>query len=543
MTNEKHVAYFSMEIGISHELKTYSGGLGVLAGDTLKSAADLGFPMIGVTLLYKDGFLHQEIDEEGNQIEKKENWNHQEKLEWLDIVETVEISGREVKVAAWKYEIEGENGKVPVIFLDTDIDGNHSEDREITKRLYLGDQNYRLRQEAVLGIAGLRILDRLDKEFKKYHMNEGHSSLLTLELYERLKDKQKVQEKCVFTTHTPVAAGHDVFYQDTVDQVLTDKLHLLEETGFREELNTTRLALEYSGVNNAVSKKHEEVSKKMFPSHSLEGITNGIHPSTWAQEELKKLYNRKIPGWKEEPESLTRVEAISDKEIWNAHSKAKTELVNKINEKKQTGFQSDKFTIGFARRATGYKRATLLFRDIEKLDEISSNHPIQIVIAGIAHPDDHQGKEIIKQINSYKNVLENVEVVYLENYNMEIAKRLISGTDIWLNTPKRGKEASGTSGMKAALNGTPQLSILDGWWIEGHIEGVTGWSIGENYVEGEKQDEIDSKSLYKKLELVTSLYYDERQDWIEIMKKSISVNASYFNTHRMLKDYIYKAYQ
>jgi len=543
MGNNENIAYFSMEIGIKPEFKTYSGGLGVLAGDTLKSGADIGFPMVGVTLLYKDGFIKQKIDEEGNQIEEKEQWNYLDNLEWMDITTTVEISGRDVTVGAWKYVIEGEKGEVPIIFLDTDIDGNHSEDRGITRRLYLGDQEYRLKQETVLGIAGLRIINQMDKKFKKYHMNEGHSSLLTLELLEQLNDKEEVRSKCVFTTHTPVAAGHDIFYQENVEKVLTSKLGILEETGFKQELNTTKLALEHSGTSNAVSKKHEEVSEEMFPEHDLRGITNGIHPSTWTYQKLEQLYDQKIEGWREEPQRLTRVEAITDKELWEAHKQAKTDLVQEINQRKGPGFENDKFTIGFARRATSYKRATLLFQDIQKLDKIGLNYPIQIVMAGIAHPDDTQGKEIIKQINSYANVLENVEVVYLENYNMEIAKKLVTGTDLWLNTPERGKEASGTSGMKAALNGIPQLSVLDGWWIEGHIEGITGWSIGEEYVEGEEQDDIDSKSIYKKLELIASLYYDERQEWLQIMKKSVSVNASYFNTHRMLKDYIYKAYQ
>jgi len=527
-------AYFSMEIALENDIKTYSGGLGVLAGDTLKSAADMDYPILGVTLLHKNGFIKQEIDS-GEQRELEDPWDLN-KVERLDVSTQIEIFGRKVDITAHKYVIDGENGEVPVILLDTDLDSNNEYDRELTKRLYLGDNSYRLAQEAVLGIGGFRILHELGYSPDYYHMNEGHSCLLTTELME----EDRVQEKCVFTTHTPVEAGHDVFRQETVDEVLTETKGKLANAGFDQGLNTTELAMRYSGFVNAVSDKHEDVSKNMFPGQEFESVTNGVHNIRWASPYIKQIFDSEIENWRCHPGMLSRAVKIEDKTIWEAKKKAKRELLDFVREEKDVELDMESFTIGFARRSTGYKRPTLIFKDLDRLDSLGE---IQILFAGKAHPDDTQGKQFIKKIQGYADILENVEVVFLENYDMRIAKKLISGVDLWLNTPRRGKEASGTSGMKAALNGVPQLSILDGWWLEGHIEDVTGWSIGEEYVEGEKEDEIDSKSLYNKLEHAKSIYTEDRKRWLEIMKNCIAINGSYFNTDRMLKEYVAKAYR
>lgn len=528
-------AYFSMEIALEKEMKTYSGGLGVLAGDTLKSAADTGYPVAGVTLLYREGFLQQKIEGK-EQIEKEDAWNT-DKLEKLDVQTSIELFGREVDITAYKYVIEGVDGEVPVIFLDTDLETNQDYDRSLTSRLYLGDRQYRLAQEAVLGIGGVRILDELGYQPEKYHMNEGHSCLLTTELLDRFEN---IEDRCVFTTHTPVEAGHDVFKRSTVENVLTSKADQLRDIGFGNDLNTTELAMKYSGFVNAVSEKHGDVSEEMFPNQEFEAITNGVHSTTWTSSYFKDLFDSEISEWRREPSMLPRVLKIEDKKLWDAKKKAKKDLIDLVEEKTGKKLDQEKFTLGYARRSTSYKRPTLLFKDLERLDRIGD---IQIVYAGKAHPDDTEGKRLIKKIIGFSEILENVEVVFLEDYDMGIAEKMVSGVDLWLNTPRRGKEASGTSGMKAAHNGVPQLSVLDGWWLEGHIEGVTGWSIGEEYVEGEDQDEIDSKSLYEKLDQAQSIYHDDRKRWIEIMKSCIAINASYFNTDRMVKDYIAKAYR
>lgn len=530
---ELKTAYFSMEIALENDIKTYSGGLGVLAGDTLRSAADLDYPILGVTLLYRNGFIKQVL-EHGEQKEEPDKWDI-DRLQHLDVYTSIEIFGRTVDITAYQYTIQGENGEVPVILLDTDLDSNEDYDRSLTERLYLGDDEYRLAQEAVLGIGGFRILEELGYRPNHYHMNEGHSCLLTTELFGR----EDIQEKCIFTTHTPVKAGHDVFDKDTVRKVLTTTSKKLEDRGF-ESLNTTELALEYSGFVNAVSEKHENVSSQMFPDYDFDSVTNGVHSTTWTNPYLREVLDSEIGAWRCQPGMLSRAFKIDDRKLWNAKIEAKKELIDYIREETGEEFEQDVFTIGFARRATGYKRPTLLFKDIERLESLGE---LQIVYAGKAHPDDTQGKHFIKKINRYADILENVKLVFLEDYDMNVTKKMVSGTDLWLNTPLRGKEASGTSGMKAALNGVPQLSVLDGWWIEGHIEDVTGWSIGENYVEGENQDEIDSASIYQKLEHAQSLYFDDRKKWIEIMKSCIAINGSYFTTDRMFKEYVTKAYR
>ncbi len=550
---KRKAAYFSMEIGIDSNIHTYSGGLGVLAGDTLKSAADLKIPIIGVTLIHRKGFMNQ-VFKNGYQHEEDADWNFKKYLKDLKKTVTIKIEGREVKIKAWKYDLKTK-GTVPIIFLDTDIKSNTDYDKSLTDKLYAGDQKHRLCQEVILGIGGLKILKELGYEVETHHMNEGHAALLTLELYDQIKQENKslkheeikdeVKKKCVFTTHTPIPAGHDHFDKGLAKEVLKNyPIYLLSAGNIENGLNMTKLALEYSKYSNAVAMKHGEVSKSMFPKHDIDYITNGVHSYTWTNKYLAKVFDEEIPQWRQSPYYLRNVLNVPLNKIKRAHNKAKKDLINYINKNYKKDFRDDVFTIGFARRATAYKRADLLFSDINKLKEIAEKRGnIQIVYSGKAHPHDYQGKEIIQKIiGQEKELGDKIKFVYLENYDIEIAKLMLSGVNLWLNTPLRPNEASGTSGMKASHNGVPNFSILDGWWIEGCVEGITGWSIGENYREGD-QYHIDKESLYEKLDLIIlPLYYKDYYKYIEVMRNSIALNASYFNTHRMLKDYITKGY-
>lgn len=561
-TRESKIAYFSMEIGLSHEIPTYSGGLGILAGDTIKSAADLKLPMIAVTLACRKGYFRQQIDASGWQQEFPVDWHPEQEMELLPTKTLVTIEDRDVKVQAWLYRVKSPTGGVvPVLFLDTDIPGNVEEDRHITDHLYGGDREYRLKQEIVLGLGGIRILDALGFTVRKYHMNEGHASLLTLDLLIRSRrgqddgkdelstwDTQRVMDRCVFTTHTPVEAGHDRFPYGMVQRILgeTVPLPLLQGLAGREELNMTMLAMNLSRYVNGVAKKHGEVSKALFPGFEIHAITNGIHPFTWASAYFVSLFDDYLPGWANEPELLVRVDNIPDAEIWDAHCGAKAFLFQYIEETTGVSLDLDILTIGFARRFATYKRGDLIFSNLERLLAIGEGK-IQLVFAGKAHPKDIPGKQLIQRIHQQIGALrDRIKIVYLPNYNMELAYRLIPGVDVWLNNPMRPMEASGTSGMKAALNGVPNFSVLDGWWIEGHIEGVTGWSIGPAPTElsaAADSAQEDADDLYRKLETVLiPTYYHDRPKWIHIMKNAIGKNAYYFNTHVMMRRYVTEAY-
>ena len=564
-TKDPKIAYFSMEIGIVNNIPSYSGGLGVLAGDTIKSGADLKLPMAAVTLLSKKGYFTQEIDERGRQTEMPTIWEPSKQMTLLPAKVYVQIEGRDVAVQAWLYIVKSlTGGSIPVFFLDTDIAENSPDDREITSYLYGGDHVYRLKQEIVLGIAGVRMLYELGFEIKKYHMNEGHASLLTLELLLRYKrpiedvwderlvwDVDRVKNICVFTTHTPVEAGHDKFSYDLILRVMGEliPLNVLKELGGKDNLNMTLLALNLSEFVNGVAKKHRDVSKNMFPGYEISSITNGVHSYTWTCDSLKRLYDKYLPGWANEPELFVRVGRIPDEELWTAHIEAKNVLIDFVNSETKTGMDYDTLTIGFARRATAYKRADLIFSDIERLERIASGK-IQLVYSGKAHPKDDHGKWLIEKIHVIKEKLKGkIKIAYLKNYDMEKALKLVSGVDIWLNTPLRPREASGTSGMKAAHNGVINFSVLDGWWIEGHIEGFTGWAIGPSPTETMLTDDVeaidkrDADDLYNKLEaIIIPMYYNERHTWIRMMQNAIGKNAYYFNSHRMMRRYVTEAY-
>jgi len=560
--NHRTIAYFSMEIGLVTEMPTYSGGLGVLAGDTVRAAADLKVPMVAVTLLHRKGYFYQRLDGAGRQTEEPVDWAVNDFLTELPERVSVAVEGRTVALRAWIYRVAGPGDfSVPVYFLDSDLPENSEWDRTLTHYLYGGDLHYRLCQEVILGIGGVRMLRALGQpEIARYHMNEGHSSLLALELLDEEArragrtspnhdDVQTVREKCVFTTHTPVVAGHDQFPLTLVHQIIGR--HEVEEMKdvfcCGDLLNMTFLALNLSHYVNGVAKKHGEITRLLFAGYNIDAITNGVHAASWAGTPLAELYDRYIPGWRQDNYSLRYAMSIPKQEIWQAHEQAKKNLLRHVNLETNAGMDVDVFTIGFARRAATYKRADLLFTDIARLTKIATEHGgLQIVYAGKAHPQDEAGKEQIRRIFQARDLLrDKIKIAYLSNYSMEIGKMMIAGVDVWLNTPQPPMEASGTSGMKAAINGVPSFSVLDGWWIEGCIEGVTGWSIGSpDGRTGVPADHgADAVSLYDKLDqIILPLYQNRRDDYLDLMRHAVALNGSFFNTHRMLQQYLVKAY-
>jgi glycogen phosphorylase len=446
-------------------------------------------------------------------------------------------------------------GRQPVILLDTDLEENDPADRELTHYLYGGDETYRFKQEIVLGIGGVRMLHALSFRVRQYHMNEGHAALLGLELlslhaYEREDvragegryDIPRVREQCNFTTHTPVKAGHDNFPYPLVQRVLGDFIDLptLKRLAGQDALNMTRLALELSEHVNGVARSHAETSRRLFPGYRVQAVSNGVHPFTWTHPAFQALYDAHLPGWCHEPEIMVRVDSVVDDDaFWAAHRAAKQDLCDLIRKRTGQGLDAEVFVLGYARRMTAYKRPELLFSDLDRLRSISKRWPLQIVLAGKAHPHDTDGKRAIRAIHHYMRKLQgDVTVVYLCDYDMSVAAAMVSGVDVWLNTPLPPWEASGTSGMKAAFNGIPHLSVLDGWWAEGWIEGVTGWSIGDG-----KPDDDDAEELYEVLEgSVLPRYHEDRRGWISVMKGAVSKSAALFHSHRMMRRYASDAY-
>jgi starch phosphorylase len=559
-TYNSTVAYFSMEICLEQAIPTYSGGLGVLAGDTLRSAADLELPVVAVTLLHRKGYFRQHLDPSGNQTEEPVSWNPEEKLEPLDAIVNVTIEGRQVRVRPWKYSVRGVTGHVvPVLLLDTALPENSPWDQTLTDSLYGGDTFYRLCQEVVLGMGGAEALRALGYDGDiHYHMNEGHAALATLTLLERQlagrphfelgeEDLDAVERHCVFTTHTPVPAGHDKFPMEHVRRVLgDDRCAILERAGGVDDgqLNMTHLALHLSRFVNGVAMRHRDVSKGMFPNFPINSVTNGVHAVTWTSAPFAELFDRRIPEWRRDNNYLRYAVGVPLQEIRDAHKQCKATLLAEVQTRTGIALDPDVFTVGFARRATPYKRADLVFSDPDRLVQIAEEvGPLQIVFGGKAHPADFGGKELIRRIHEASRRLSGkVTVVYLENYEMDLGRILTSGVDLWLNNPMKPLEASGTSGMKAALNGVPSLSVLDGWWIEGHVEGVTGWSIGSG-IEPEGDASKDANDLYVKLErVILPLFYGLPYAYAEVQRAAIALNGSFFNTQRMVEQYVRNAY-
>jgi glycogen phosphorylase len=555
------IAYFSMEIALDPSMPTYSGGLGVLAGDTLRAAADLALPVVAISLAHRKGYFRQLLDDRGRQTEAPSEWSPDGELEAVDARAWVTVEGRPVELRAWRYTIRGVTGHtVPVYLLDSSLPDNDPEDQTLTDSLYGGDARYRLSQEVVLGIGGIAMLRALGYgDFHTYHMNEGHSSLLTLALlqeYASLHDRgsvmdsdvDEVRQKCVFTTHTPVDAGHDHFYSDLVEKVLGK-----ERTGILARLtqarsgifDLTHLAIFFCRSVNGVSIRHAHVSRRMFPERPISAITNGVHAVTWTSPPFALLFDRHLPHWRRDNRYLRQVSAIPREEIQSAHGEAKAELLPEVERRTGVSLAPEALTIGFARRATGYKRSDFIFSDPERLRSlVARGGPIQLIYGGKAHARDAVGKAGIERIFTVAAEMKDaVRVVYLEEYDMSLARLLLSGVDLWLNNPIKPLEASGTSGMKAALNGVPSLSVLDGWWLEGCIEGVTGWAIGDSSEEpGDPTLELDS--LYDKLEhVILPMFYERPHDYAEVMRSAISHNGSFFNAQRMMSQYLRTVYE
>jgi starch phosphorylase len=560
---DPRIAYLSMEVGLESGMPTYSGGLGVLAGDTLRAAADLHLPMVGVTLVHREGYFRQELDEAGRQSTSPDPWSPEDRLDEAPARVVIQVGERRLDLRAWVYPVTGAGGHVvPVYLLDADLPGNSEDDRRLTDRLYGGDERYRLLQEAILGLGGAALLDELGfQHIRTFHMNEGHSALLPLALLstkvrERPRgratknDDEWVRERCVFTTHTPVPAGHDRFHEDLVEEVLGEELtRMLRGRGLDHGvLNMTELALHFSRFVNGVALRHAQVSRLMFPTREIHAITNGVHVPTWTSPALAELFDRHVPDWRVDPLDLRHACVLPLDELRAARGKAKAALIRAVRERTGRKLAPDVLTLGFARRATPYKRTHLLFSDLDRLRAVAdAAGGLQVVYAGKAHPRDLEGQERIRRIHEAAAALgDDVPVVYLQGYDMELGGLVTAGVDVWLNNPEKPKEASGTSGMKAALNGVPNLSVVDGWWVEGHVEGVTGWSIGGAWDEP-SDGEAEAADLYRKLETVVApLHRHDREggeDLLEMRRASIALNGPHFSTRRMMAQYMARAYR
>jgi starch phosphorylase len=559
------IAYFSMEIACDPGLPTYSGGLGILAGDMLLSAADLGLPVVGVTLLYHFGYFVQHLDGSGNQTETGEVWDPRTRMFGVDRTVTVSIEGRTVQIGAWRYDVVGTGPvatTVPVYLLDTDFERNDPRDRALTARLYGGDSRYRLCQEAVLGYGGFAMLEALGLAdgIGTFHMNEGHAALLVPALLEsRLgsrtyrdvtsDDIATVRRLFAFTTHTPVPAGHDRFDPSLTAEVLgEERARLVERLGGQRDgtVNMTQLALRGSHYVNGVAMRHGEVSRKLFPGDTIAAITNGVHAGRWTSPAFRILFDRYVPAWRQDNGYLRHIVGVPVEDIAVAHRAAKDDFFVEVKRRTGVTLAPAHFTIGFARRAAEYKRGYLPFWDINRLAAIAAKlGPLQFVFAGKAHPNDEDGKGVIRRIfESGAQLGDKLTFVYLENYEIALAQRMVAGVDLWLNTPRPPLEASGTSGMKAALNGVPSLSTLDGWWVEGCVEGHTGWAIeGDLEAHDNDANAADAAALYDKLEsAILPLFYGNADGYARVMRDAIAINGSYFNTQRAVEQYARIAY-
>ena len=552
---ERKIAYFSMEIALSKSLPTYSGGLGMLAGDTLRSAADTGAPMVVISLVHRRGYFQQHLDAAGQQTESDVVWFPETTLPSAGQEIVLIMQNREVKVRAWRFDVVGVTGHIiPVFLLDTDVEGNDLWDRRLTDHLYGGDTYYRLCQETILGLGGVQLLHALGCQPEVCHMNEGHAALLTIGLLEeRLNgvplrdateaDAEAIRQQCVFTTHTPVPAGHDKFGLDQMFAVLGhERASAIERFGCLHDglMNMTYLALRFSRYVNGVAMQHGKVSQHMFPGYKVHAITNGVHAATWLSQPFQQLLDKEVPEWRHDNQYFRSVYGIAPSVIDATHDLGKQRLFATV--KQRTGVELDPnvLTLGFARRVATYKRASLLFHSPERLAEIAEKlGGLQILYAGKAHPADNAGKGLIRDVFSAAARINSskLRILYLENYDWDLGEQLTGGVDVWLNTPLRPYEASGTSGMKAALNGVPSLSVLDGWWIEGCAENITGWAIPDS-----DDEATEANLLYDKLENSIAPLYANKAGWAEMRRHCIAINGTFFNTHRMLGQYVSNAY-
>jgi len=563
--NPARVAYFSMEMMLESDIPTYAGGLGVLAGDLLRSAADMHIPVVGITLVYSGAIFGQVINPDGTQTFYQTHWQKLDQITKLPAQISLTLAGTQVKIGCWRYDIVGMDGfTVPVYLLDTDLVENSPWARELTRNLYDGRGEFRLCQEAILGLGGIKML-RVQgyKKIETYHLNEGHSTFAALALLEENDfSDEAVRKLCVFTTHTPVPEGHDKFAYDFAYHYLESYLpwHIRKIAG-ENELSMTHLGLNLSRYSFAVSRRHLQTTATLFPGYKLDFITNGVHHRSWTGPYFQDLYSRYLPGWLADPGLLSDApDKIPDDALWAVHQESKHELISyvnthltsisslheRLNPLPADMFDTDTLTISLARRPVAYKRPLLLYNDLEKLSHIGEGK-IQIIQCGKSHPTDDVSQGFLRQIVDVSKKLRGViKVVYLENYAHRIGRLLVSGSDLWLNTPMRPLEASGTSGMKAALNGCLNFSVLDGWWLEGFRGNPqSGFSIGPDD-EGQNpvnDDTTDVADLYGKLgSEIIPMYYDHRSQWLSRMKQAITLGA-YFNTHRCLSEYITKAWK
>lgn len=543
MARRIDVAYFSMEIGLSERLPTFAGGLGMLAADLMRSCADLGTSAACVTVRWRHGYQKQTPNGDGTIRHEEYDWDPAaEGLSPLREHVTVHVEGRAVHVGCWQLDIVGAKGTVPVYFLDTDLPVNSPEDRDITRNLYGGDQAMRVKQEVVLGIGGVHMLRALGyADIGTYHMNEGHCAFLTLELLkERGFNDDAVRPSCAFTTHTPVAAGHDVFPYDLASRIVGDMLpwHIKKLAG-EDALSMTLLAMNLSHYTCGVSKLHGGVARAMLGNGAIDAITNGIHHPTWASPEMATLFDAHLPGWRDKPELLAHAHALPDEDLIVAHAAAKGRLIDAIAERTGVRLAPEKLLAVEARRLVPYKQHELLYGDENRLCDVG-NGKLQIVHSGNSYPGDAYAAELIKHLHERNARFGGVvTVTYVPHYDPAFAKLLVAGADVWLNTPMRLKEASGTSGMKAALNGTVNVSTLDGWWAEAYAQDPeSGWRIGpERDIAGEDDmRKLDAEDLYTQLELEVLPAFADKLKWVDRMKRSIALAAT-FNTHRCIREY------
>lgn len=554
------IAYFVMECAVDSKIPTYSGGLGILAGDTLQSFADLEVPAVCITLLWKNGFTNQSLSGNGTQFDSIQEWDIEKYMQPTNIKITIPLGGKDITITAYKYTIESTKGdnEIDAYFLTPDVPENDAETRKICDRLYIGEGLIRLKQEIILGIGGYEMLKKIKYKPFLYHINESHSAFLIAGLMKDIKDLNKVKSRVVFTTHTPIPAAFDKFKMKNIADMLNrycDKQVFYdiyrEKLNDNDEINLSWLAIRNAKNVVAVSRKHKFVSESIFQGYKLKYVTNGIHHVKWTSSNHKMLYSKYINGWEDDPNLLRGAACIPDSEFARAHMLSKETLIETINSETDASFTTENFTIAMAKRVTRYKRNNLILLEPDKLIEIAEKKGgIQIVFAGKAHPADIDGKSMIKSIHDSAKYISSktkkVKIAFLENYNIHMANIILAGVDLWLNNPTRPLEASGTSGIKASLNGVPNFSVLDGWWLEACMEGINGWGIGPKSAWTDlshSSDMQDLNDIYGKLEFnILDLYYKNFSFYLKIMKMAVATIAPHFNTNRMVSEYVTDLY-
>lgn len=543
------IAYFCLEFGLENDLKTYAGGLGILAGDTAKSATDNNIDFIGITLLYHKGYFQQLIEND-IQIETEDKNDFTKFLELTDINLEIKLKSKTITAKVWKYDLgkrypHSKAKNNAVYFIDTECDSNDYDDRQISHYLYSKDEKIRTKQELVLGVGGYNLIKILDKHHyqRVFHLNESNAAFLIVALNSDDVNGQKLKERLMFTTHTPIPAGHKIydikdlewcFTQNELDYLIS---YCNCEISTKKTLNMTKFCIEHAGFTNGVSQIHAHISSSMYPGFNINYITNGIHSASWASDSNKFLFDKYLPGWHINTDKLRNIDYATDEEILNCHQDNKIQLGNYLESINLEGFDPNVFTIGFARRVDPYKRHDFITRDLNKLQEIALKFGgLQLVFSGKSYPTTGGEGSVLNKLlkNISQNSDQKLKIFFIPNYGMEIGKLMVAGVDIWLNNPIKPLEASGTSGMKAQLNGVPCFSTIDGWWGEGNIEGITGWDIGDRFLNDEN---TELKIIFEKLENIIIPTFNDKSKWAQIMKNCIKINGTYFSAQRMVNEY------